>query len=81
MNDEKMKLQEAKHNELVQQVNKNVMPPAEIPKREERKRLYIWIPKKLYADLQYRANMADRTLVDYVTDVLTEHIRRDVDEI
>ena len=57
----------------------NFVPAGE--KREERKRLYIWIPKKLYADLQYRANMADRTLVDYVTDVLTEHIRRDVDEI
>lgn len=49
-------------------------------KDERMKRLYVWIPLKLFADIQYQANMSGLSLAEYVIDALTEKLRRDSDE-
>ena len=46
----------------------------------EQKRLYVWIPRKLFADIQYQANLSGQTLTGFVIDALTEKLRRDVTE-
>lgn len=46
----------------------------------EQKRLYVWIPLKLYADIQYQANISGKTLTEYVISALSEKLRRDCDE-
>ena len=49
-------------------------------KDERMKRLYVWIPLKLFADIQYQANMSGLSVAEYVIDALTEKLRRDSDE-
>lgn len=47
--------------------------------REGEKRLHVWIPLKLFADLQYEANMSGKTLTDYVIDILNRRAQEDGD--
>lgn len=49
-------------------------------KAEEKKRLYVWLPLKLYADVQYQANMSGKSLTEYVIDALSEKLGRESDE-
>lgn len=44
-------------------------------KRKDQKRLYVWLPVKLYADIQYQANLAGKNLTQYVIDVLSEKVK------
>ena len=44
------------------------------------KRLYVWIPLQLFADIQYQANISGQSLKAFVIDALTEKLRRDVNE-
>ena len=44
------------------------------------RRLYVWIPLKLFADIQYQANISGQTLTEFVIDALTEKLRRDANE-
>lgn len=48
--------------------------------RKNQKRLYAWLPLKLYADIQYQANMAGKNITQYVIDALSEHIKEKNDE-
>lgn len=48
--------------------------------KESKKRLYIWIPLKLFADVQYEANMSGKTLTDYVIDALQRRLKESGDE-
>lgn len=48
--------------------------------KESKKRLYIWIPLKLFADVQYEANMSGKTLTDYVIDALQRRLEEGRDE-
>ncbi len=46
-------------------------------KNESRqKRLHVSMPLKLFADVQYEANMSGLTLTDYVIDALEEKLER-----
>ena len=40
--------------------------------RNDRRRLSVWIPSKVYAEAQYRANMSGMTLTEYVIKALEE---------
>ena len=46
----------------------------------KQKRLYVWIPLKLFAEVQYQANLSGQTLTGFVIDALTEKLRRDANE-
>ena len=46
----------------------------------DQKRLYVWIPLKLFAEVQYQANLSGQTLTGFVIDALTEKLRRDINE-
>lgn len=48
--------------------------------RKNQKRLYVWLPLNLYADIQYQANMAGKNLTQYVIDALSEKVGRKSDE-
>ena len=48
--------------------------------REGEKRLHVWIPLKLFADLQYEANMSGKTLTDYVIEALQRRLKESGDE-
>ena len=48
--------------------------------RKNQKRLYIWLPLKLYADVQYQANMTGKNLTQYVIGALSEKVGRKSDE-
>lgn len=48
--------------------------------RKNQKRLYVWIPLQLYADVQYQANLAGLNLTQYVISALSEKIGRKSDE-
>lgn len=39
-----------------------------------RKRLYVWIPLKLFADAQYRANLEGKTLTEIVIEALSRFL-------
>ena len=40
--------------------------------RNGRRRISTWIPVALYAETQYQANMASKTLTEYVIEALKE---------
>lgn len=48
--------------------------------RKDQKRLYVWLPLKLYADIQYQANLAGLNLTQYVISALSEKVGRKSDE-
>ena len=48
--------------------------------KPDQKRLYVWIPLKLFAEVQYQANLSGQTLTGFVIDALTEKLRRDFNE-
>lgn len=48
--------------------------------RKDQKRLYVWLPVKLYADIQYRANLDGKNLTQYVIDALSKEVGRKSDE-
>ena len=46
----------------------------------KQRRLYVWIPIKLFADIQYQANLSDQTLREFVIDALNEKLERNANE-
>ena len=48
--------------------------------RKNQKRLYVWLPLNLYADIQYQANITGKNLTQYVIDALSEHVKEKNDE-
>ena len=46
----------------------------------DQKRLYVWIPLKLFAEVQYQANLSGQTLTGFVIDALNEKLGRDANE-
>lgn len=47
---------------------------------QEKRRLYVYVPVRLFAEIRYHASLAGKTLSEYVTGILSDAMREDGDD-